>query len=91
MFQDQLPAKVREMYLMAKSKKEAMNIVEDVMTKKGTRWQVDVSNPRFQEKNISEDRDLNKYRHMGRSRLLVEQVTPGGVVASLMSLRLSVS
>ena len=91
MFQDQLPQTVRDMYANAKTKKEEMNIIEDIMTKKGNRWELDLSKPRFQEKNTSEDKDKNIYKHKGRARMIVEQTTPGGVVASLMSLRFSVS
>ena len=89
--QDDLPRWVREMHQNAKTKKDQMSIVADVFSKKGGRWQVDLNKPRFQQRNTREDIDLSNYKHKGRARLLVEQHTPGGVFASLMFLRLSVS
>ncbi len=89
--QDTLPQHVKEMYAAASTKKEGIGIIESLLAKKGTRWEVDLTKPMFQERNSRSDKDMNQFRHKGRARLLVEQVTPGGVVASLMFLRLSVS
>ena len=54
-------------------------------------WQVDLSKPMFQETATRKDSDENSYKHLGRSRAIVESECRTGVVASVMFLGIWIS
>ena len=76
----------------APTKKKQLDIISELSSKnkRNGKWIVDSSKPKFTQVNERIDKDTNKFKHFGRSRLVVEVETPGGAVASLMFLRVSV-
>ena len=82
--QDGLPAHVKALVADAKTKKEEMDIISNIMVKKRGRWEINEAHPSFKQTNTRNDRDFNEYKHLGRARLIVENELPGGAVASMM-------
>jgi len=71
------------MYESATTRSQESDILKNIFQRNRTgQWEVDVKKPFFEEANTRNDTDLNRHRHKGRSRLIVESEMPGGLVST---------
>ena len=69
------------MHANATTSKARMSIICNLFERKEDgHWHVDTSKPMFEEKVSRSDKEKMKQKHFGRSRLLVEQNTQGGIL-----------